>query len=241
MPGRGLAIRVSGPDGRLVNRRRESAAAGLPASDPIGRRVPDRRNRALARPSRNDDVSPIRGHGGRRRRPRRGRWTRCRPDSEVVATRDLSRVHAEAVTDAYAPGWNVRAAAGRGCGVQRPRSDDGSPEPAPGASLARGTGCVRVLLRTCHGRDGKGNGPVASALKVAPADLTRLARRNGGAFPRQRVEAFITNGGDVLTPAHGNSDMPVWGPIFRALEPSGTLVKVRIANVAAYIESMQAK
>jgi len=55
------------------------------------------------------------------------------------------------------------------------------------------------------------------------------------------VEAFITNGGDVLTPAHGNSDMPVWGPIFRALEPSGTLVKVRIANVAAYIESMQAK
>jgi mono/diheme cytochrome c family protein len=92
----------------------------------------------------------------------------------------------------------------------------------------------------CHGRDGTGSGPVASALKTRPADLTVLARRAGGTFPARRVEAFITNGGTSLT-AHGSSEMPVWGPTFMALEPSDTRVKVRIANVVAYIESLQAK
>jgi mono/diheme cytochrome c family protein len=94
---------------------------------------------------------------------------------------------------------------------------------------------------TCHGRNGTGDGPVAAALKSPPPDLTLLARRNGGTFPRQRVEAFVTNGGDVLTPAHGSSDMPVWGPVFRGLDPSDALVKVRIANVVTYIESIQVK
>jgi mono/diheme cytochrome c family protein len=94
---------------------------------------------------------------------------------------------------------------------------------------------------TCHGRDGKGNGPVAAALKALPPDLTRLARDNGGAFPRHRVEMFITHDGSVSTPAHGTSDMPVWGPVFRGLDPSDTLVRVRIANVVDYIASIQAK
>ena len=94
---------------------------------------------------------------------------------------------------------------------------------------------------TCHGHDARGNGPVAGALKTAPADLTILARRNGGRFPRERVEAFITNGGDTLSPAHGSTAMPVWGPIFRGLDPSGTRVKVRIANLVQYLASIQAK
>ena len=94
---------------------------------------------------------------------------------------------------------------------------------------------------TCHGRTGTGDGPVAAALKSPPPDLTRLARRNGGTFRRQRVEAFVTSDGDVLTRAHGSSDMPVWGPVFRGLDPSDTLVKVRIANIVTYIESIQVK
>src|SRR6476646_6282995 len=94
---------------------------------------------------------------------------------------------------------------------------------------------------TCPGRKGTGDGPVAAALKSPPPDLTLLARRNGGTFTRQRVEAFVTNGGDVLSPAHGSADMPVWGPVFRGLDPSDALVKVRIANVVTYIESIQVK
>jgi hypothetical protein len=76
---------------------------------------------------------------------------------------------------------------------------------------------------------------------VSPPDLTRLAHRHGGTFPRQQVEAFVTNDGSILTPAHGSSDMPVWGPIFHGLDPSDTLVRVRIANLVAHIESMQVR
>lgn len=94
---------------------------------------------------------------------------------------------------------------------------------------------------SCHGRDGTGGGPVASALKILPPDLTRLAQRHGGAFPRQRVDSFVTNDGAVLSPAHGTSDMPVWGPIFRGLDPSDTLTSVRIANLVAHIESIQVR
>ena len=92
---------------------------------------------------------------------------------------------------------------------------------------------------TCHGHDAKGQGPVAPALRVPPPDLTRLARDNGGAFPRQRVAMFVTHSRPVPAPAHGTSDMPVWGPVFRGLDPSDALVKLRIANVVDYIASMQ--
>jgi mono/diheme cytochrome c family protein len=105
-------------------------------------------------------------------------------------------------------------------------------------SLA-GRDLFEFYCASCHGRDGKGNGPVVSALKVAPSDLTLLARRSGGTFPAERVKAFVTGGGDVLTPAHGDSDMPVWGPVFRGLDPSDTLVRIRIANIVAYIQSIQ--
>jgi mono/diheme cytochrome c family protein len=89
----------------------------------------------------------------------------------------------------------------------------------------------------CHGRDGKGGGPVAAALKTAPADLTRISIRNGGVFPSDRVRRFVTNGAEV--PAHGSSEMPVWGPTFRSLESSDKLVDIRIANVVTYLESIQ--
>ena len=93
---------------------------------------------------------------------------------------------------------------------------------------------------TCHGRDGKGAGPVAAALKTPPADLTIIAKRNGGRFPRGEVIAFVT---DEKSPsvAHGPREMPVWGPIFRALDPSDIRAKVRIDNLVTYIESIQAK
>jgi mono/diheme cytochrome c family protein len=94
---------------------------------------------------------------------------------------------------------------------------------------------------TCHGRDGKGHGPVAAALKAPPPDLTQLARDNGGTFPRRRLETFINQDSGALVPSHGTSDMPVWGPIFRGLDPSDTLVKVRIDNLVDYIAAMQAK
>ncbi|MBI3403035.1 MAG: cytochrome c [Acidobacteria bacterium] len=93
----------------------------------------------------------------------------------------------------------------------------------------------------CHGRDGRGAGPVVPALKTAPPDLTLIARRHGGAFPRAWVEAFVTHDGAATTPAHGSEDMPVWGPVFRGLDPSDTRAAIRIANVVKYVEALQIK
>jgi mono/diheme cytochrome c family protein len=108
------------------------------------------------------------------------------------------------------------------------------------ASLT-GPDLFHFYCATCHGRDGKGAGPVAAALKVSPPDLTKIARRNGGVFPRERVTAFIANDGAVLSPAHGTSDMPVWGPVFRSLDPSDTKATIRITNLVAHVESLQVR
>jgi mono/diheme cytochrome c family protein len=90
----------------------------------------------------------------------------------------------------------------------------------------------------CHGRGGRGDGPVALALRVKPADLTTLAERSGGEYPSDRVRAFVTGTGRPVE-AHGASDMPVWGPAFRALDASDTRAQVRIDGIVDHIESLQ--
>jgi hypothetical protein len=90
----------------------------------------------------------------------------------------------------------------------------------------------------CHGLRGRGDGPVGQSLKTPPPDLTLLTRRYGGTFPRADVTSFVIGVSGKL-PTHGPSDMPVWGPIFRALDPSDTRVKIRIENIVNFIESIQ--
>jgi cytochrome c553 len=94
-----------------------------------------------------------------------------------------------------------------------------------------------LYCASCHGRDGRGNGPTATALKTAPADLTALARANRGVFPRERVLAFIE--GSQRAASHGSPDMPVWGPTLRALDASDARVTVRLQNLVAFVESIQ--
>jgi mono/diheme cytochrome c family protein len=91
---------------------------------------------------------------------------------------------------------------------------------------------------SCHGPGGRGDGPVASALRARPADLTTLARRNGGIFPRERVITQVMGTGRDL-PAHGVQEMPVWGPIFRGLDSSDIRATQRVNNVVSFIESLQ--
>ena len=64
----------------------------------------------------------------------------------------------------------------------------------------------------CHGQSGKGDGRMADVLKVAPADLTVLSKKNGGVFPYDRVYAVID--GRELVKGHGDRDMPIWGKAF---------------------------
>src|SRR5689334_1329693 len=58
------------------------------------------------------------------------------------------------------------------------------------ASL-EGPDLFRSYCASCHGVDGKGNGPVSPALKTKPTDLTSISRRNGGIFPADRVSKII--------------------------------------------------
>jgi mono/diheme cytochrome c family protein len=137
-------------------------------------------------------------------------------------------------------GWTFAAAAIAILAAAAP-SAAGQRQAAPQTSLLTpslsGMDNFLRYCAPCHGRDGKGGGPVAPALKTAPADLTRISIRNGGVFPADRVRRFVTNGAEVA--AHGSSEMPVWGPTFRSLESSDKLVAIRIANVVTYLESIQ--
>jgi mono/diheme cytochrome c family protein len=90
----------------------------------------------------------------------------------------------------------------------------------------------------CHGRDAKGDGPAASALKKAPADLTQLTAKNGGKFPANHVMSVIQT---ADTPVHGSREMPMWGSLLPSVSTSEAEVQLRVSNLTKYIESMQAK
>jgi mono/diheme cytochrome c family protein len=88
----------------------------------------------------------------------------------------------------------------------------------------------------CHGKDARGNGPAATALKKTPTDLTALSKNNGGSFPALRVRSAIA--GDVTVAAHGSADMPVWGTLFRRMGDEAQ-VALRLSNLIAHIEKLQ--
>jgi mono/diheme cytochrome c family protein len=87
----------------------------------------------------------------------------------------------------------------------------------------------------CHGRQGRGDGPAAAALNPKPADLTQLAKKHGGTFPTRDFEDKLN--GMAMSPAHGSSEMPVWGPILRQLGNE----QLRMYNLRQYVEGLQAK
>jgi mono/diheme cytochrome c family protein len=112
--------------------------------------------------------------------------------------------------------------------------------PVKQTSSASGEGMYTSYCAVCHGTDGKGDGPAASALKVPPADLTTLSKNNGGKFPSLKVASNIR--GDETVAAHGSKDMPVWGSVFLLIsEGHEGEVQQRIANLSQYLESLQVK
>lgn len=104
-----------------------------------------------------------------------------------------------------------------------------------------GAGVFRTYCASCHGLEGRGDGPVAKALRQQLPDLRRLAQRNSGKFPAVHVRNTIMFGADELLPAHGSKEMPIWGPIFHEIEFDQDLGNVRLENVTRYLESIQQK
>jgi len=94
---------------------------------------------------------------------------------------------------------------------------------------------------SCHGLDGRGDGPAAAALRPPPADLTQLSQRNGGRFPRQYVIEVVSGEHDLV--AHGSRTMPVWsqhfGPSEGATGTTAAYVRARLERLVNYIETLQ--
>lgn len=104
----------------------------------------------------------------------------------------------------------------------------------------KGPDLYRAHCAACHGLGGKGDGPVAPALKMKPANLTALAKSSGGRFPAEQVAKFIS-GDEPSLVGHGSREMPVWGPIFHQIEEDQDYGNVRMRNLIKYLETIQQK
>jgi len=112
--------------------------------------------------------------------------------------------------------------------------------PIQSTSPVSGKEMYTSYCAVCHGTDGKGGGPAASALKVPPTDLTLLSKNNGGKYPALKVTSAIHGEGGL--PAHGSKEMPVWGALFFNMSGGHEgEVQQRVANLTKYIEDLQAK
>ena len=107
--------------------------------------------------------------------------------------------------------------------------------PIKNVSAADAKGMFDSYCAVCHGKDGKGKGPAASALAKVPADLTKISTRNKGTFPEVRVRRYIEGLDEVA--AHGSRDMPMWGSLFNSLNRD--TAQLRVAALADYLKGMQ--
>jgi len=111
---------------------------------------------------------------------------------------------------------------------------------SPELRAARGRTSYRLYCRNCHGKDGKGDGPIAEVLKVPPADLTALSAAHEGLFPEQEVYEAIDGRKDVR--GHGSREMPIWGFSFQdptRTEDQEAEVRERILDLVEYLKSLQ--
>lgn len=95
---------------------------------------------------------------------------------------------------------------------------------------------------SCHGADGRGAGPAAAALDPTPPDLTTIAARNGGVFPRNQVMSTIDG---LDRGSHFSAAMPEFGAgdlgetVIVEEDGLGTPIPIRLLALADYLESIQ--
>lgn len=111
---------------------------------------------------------------------------------------------------------------------------------SPSRNPIEGPKIFRYYCAACHGGDGRGHGPASVALKHAVPDLTLISQRNGGKFPYEHVKEII-EGKQPGPLAHGDLEMPIWGPIFHEVESDQDWGEVRLDAITNYLESIQQK
>jgi mono/diheme cytochrome c family protein len=125
-------------------------------------------------------------------------------------------------------------------GFQKQAEGKSSTQEKGRSQFMEGPAVFQAYCAACHGKDARGGGPAASALKRRTPDLTRMSRRNGGIFPFERIQKIISGNGPGIT-AHGSREMPVWGPIFDEISWDGAPGSFRIYNLTRYIQDLQQK
>lgn len=118
---------------------------------------------------------------------------------------------------------------------------------APALDLSGYTGAelYKRFCASCHGDQGRGDGPAAGSFKIEVPDLTRIAHRHGGVFPAEQISKIID--GRKTLPPHGSREMPVWGFEFQ-LENQNTgypdaqrRTDDLIARLTEYLRTIQVK
>jgi mono/diheme cytochrome c family protein len=94
---------------------------------------------------------------------------------------------------------------------------------------------------SCHGEEGRGDGPVAAGIPITVPDLTLIEQRDGAKFPEEILRRIIDGRNAVIF--HGTRYMPVWGYEFWVEEGADKeaeqRVEIIIANLIDYIVSIQ--
>lgn len=108
----------------------------------------------------------------------------------------------------------------------------------PSAVVEDGHHAYLNLCGSCHGKSGKGDGPMAPELTNKPIDLTQIARQNKGKFPFWHV--YQTVDGRNIPRAHGGPEMPVWGSRSEMFYGTAATREWLLA-VTFYLESTQEK
>jgi mono/diheme cytochrome c family protein len=112
---------------------------------------------------------------------------------------------------------------------------------APDFSSYTGAELFKRFCSACHGAKAEGDGPVAASFKIMVPDLTRIAKRQGGTFPDERIHRII-DGRQVPAP-HGSREMPIWGWEFATEGKDGTpdlaTSDLLVAKLVDYLRSIQ--
>lgn len=148
-----------------------------------------------------------------------------------------------AVLATGAPG-SAGAVAGEPAGAGGTLIPDGPPPEQgkdPAVYSVSGAYTFRTYCASCHGVDGKGEGPLAESLRFHPPDLSLLAKRSGGEYPVEKVTRIVD--GRKPLKGHGGPDMPIWGDAFKNPETGydEQSVQEKVRSVVDFLRTLQSK
>ena len=111
---------------------------------------------------------------------------------------------------------------------------------AAASEVEEGERLYNIHCQACHGKSARGDGSMKDRLDTPPLDLTTIAHRNQGDFPRDKVYEIID--GRQEMPAHGSREMPVWGFTFQSSgldADQEAVVRGMVTDLTRYLEAIQ--